>query len=234
MVYKSHDIVNRHKSEKNTHPDIQDITDIAEVSHDVSRSDVLLSVSRKNSAAILKITYDNLVDNFPSIESHMLYMMDVDGTKTAIAIFEKPIAKTGEGVPLLPKNTKYAVLNAVFISPTEDSVCGFVNPEISIKARKARIDISCACQSIEWSDCTHVNRQGQVVPTCHHITAANRWGVIINHLSDIYPSTFSGYYREFVRRYPQTDIEINESNFNTYIIFIFFVCFVYMVIAHHI
>jgi hypothetical protein len=215
--YKSHDILNRHSSSKNTHSDIQNVGHIHPTDYN--------NAFTRNTEKILEITYDTLLRNCPSMASHMRYM-DSNGKKTAIAIFEKQLCDTTSDFDVILQNHKrYSTLklNAIIVQPTDDSSCGIVDPEIFMKSRTVTIHGTV----VEWVDSMHVDSSGKVVPILYHVTSADRWGVIIKNLANIYPSTFSDYYMEFINKYPQTDIEVDSSDRIVYYMCIIGVCFFY-------
>ena len=221
--YKSHDILNHHRSRENTHPEIQSI----KPSHPDEYNTAIVT---RNMEKILEITYEALLRNCPGIAGHMQYM-ESDGGKTGIVIFEKQIYSTTHGIDkiLNSHTSRYSTstLDAVILRPTDDAVCGLVDPEILMKSHTVIIHGT----KFEWDDSIYTDSSGKVVPVLYHVTSADRWGVIIQNLAKIYPSTFSNYYRQFLDKYPQTDISVDCYDRATLIACITFVCFFYAVLV---
>lgn len=231
MGYKGYDTINYHKSTNNTNPAIKNI-----LQYPIGMSDDIL---RENCEIILKTTYYSLIHNVPNIQYHMTCMKD-NVFNSGILIFEKPFETPFEN-PFESKNDKidlnitnmltksrgtFIKLNAIKIEPTDRSMCGELNPEIRIIARTVTI----YDKHVEWINTTRTNENNQIVPVLCHVTAANRWGVVFQSLAELYPMQFSQSFKEFLRQYPQTDIEIIGSNYFTHIVIGVFCMWIFYVI----
>jgi hypothetical protein len=231
MKYKGYDIVNYHTSTYNTNPEIKNI-----LQEPYGRSSDLMC---RNREVILKITYDNLIQHIPNIQYHMT-CMKYDTFNSSILIFEKQFDKPFENpfentnidsniTNMLGRHTHSSVikLNVIKIEPTDDSMCGELNPEICISARTVTIH----GKHVEWANVTRINENNNIVPVLCDVTAANRWGVVLRSLAKLYPRKFSQYFSEFLHQYPQTDIEIIGSNYSTYILIVAFCMLVVYVVC---